>query len=1585
MNSTSDSASPIPPTNYPEDEHGKRRSFKRDRTMKESDDIIVEGCVKEISDATFTDSAREDSDIDMPSSKTPPTTSHVSSKNPRVHHSILPEEDEEEERGSSGSSRSTSRLGGEGRDQENNVLMQVYLPPEVDAEDQKRKLVAELRDSKELRSEVERAFEFVQSNSTGRERATKRKQATDSSSREAKNGKISLEEYRQDALLQMEECGLMATNEFGKERSPPCWDLMSDTESEEDTTPITDRASSHRLERFKQSEQLAEKLSSASLPSKLLERINSLSGDDTAVPKAHSLTGARARRGRTLKQHDNDLEDALKTEPEVGIQQFLPEPLLDDEDKPGEMNALHPSEKHLTTTDSILGEASQFGSSAQTESMHIGLWLALQQKIRLLMKERAKQALRADELRCYLDEEPLVYLFQPERVPRDVRFSEQGSTHADSVGQTSPASLETLRPQFTGPRSHALHALAACQAYARMQLLNHPDEQLSVGALEKVSCFRTSVGISLPKDEDIFCQNTSSNASSSSEVRKPDSTPEIQQPSLLPREDPLAATSNSHAHWISLERFMQCHRSSAKDFGSRALTRGEFEFLLLARKMVKKRTNIGRSDNFFCGMCLRDNCTHYSRMMCRACAHQYKFCSDFVDFVCANDELKETINRGGSTKRLVGKAYDWLKSLSGKKWEPVSVSAIAKKCGITLADNVLGKEEEPSLEFPDANGNTSAVAYSSGSVSREVFLPWSPAMHHFDCERMTESLEDELSSWWYASNSVSNQRTLELALQVASDAIHMQHQFLDVVRWKWSYYLKSFVSGNTDVDLQNPFAEDPVPGFSEITGNSESPSLSRWFSDPNRPECILDGIPPGVNMKLRFMALESVRLKLQKSGDANPEATLTGDGFKMVMDTISEVQSSAVSLHLAWERAQHRILECIPSKHMVATISCLYSTVAYSKGIYGQHLLIVPASYVRLWHWTLQWLCPDHIISHYTGKPRTRVQLRKGWIPSGALSGDSSSALPFASASHLSHVCLVSAAMFMHDIKHFQKAFWTSVVVQSHGPPFSSYSLPARTSSVCQASIQLETISRVLILPPAASAEMTVNDASPAKENGPFPNEVVLSRSLPDVFNASTDTTYGPHSTIPSGCLQWVFSDVWKKLDTDTSRRARQELVNITSWYDEKIDDGLFSPSHGDVNLAKEVLSQHSPGSFKELGLENCCNALRCWPHDLSESPFGKLPSTYCLPVRLSLAILQPSIVRQGQDLSLLSPDIINKLRKELLPPLDWKRPVSPDHEIASSVFQSKERVDDGDGHDSKAQDSDPVLVGSASEIQSGLLPLPVVDWRKDEVAKEMGVAVDGEDSVDEDTADDGPSPDPGVLKVLKMMGADQQRETLGYLRRTRALLAKLNENGRMPPTYVPALLQGDQSIVNSWQSLHDAAERYLGDPVAALVSADGKWGRFLREAYFYERSQLTAQENLRKATGDSAYSKLLVPTGKSFVLGRCGIAERRALVAGGINVRPGDRVGDIHFVVSDSPSSSRVQASIFMREDSSKPKFFLRAHGRDPILVDGELCMCPRYARRVPHHSASTPLEQAPLHHGSVVVISNKVMVFLEVGASRF
>ena len=1381
--------------------------------------------------------------------------------------------------------------------------------------------------------------------------------------RPRKAGCISMEEIRDHSISHLEQRGLKSSNSFRKDRGAPSWDLMTDTESEEEEDSVNPL--SIRDRNFDEAEKLADKVFTNPLSEEAFRTMHAEEADSD-IPKINSLTGARARRGRTIKQIEQDMEEVMEPEHRVGVQQYLEEPLLDDKErKPKQGPNGKSPEKLLTTTDSILGEAARFGSSNQSEStIHVGLWVALQQKIRLLMKERAKQALRSNELNAYLEEEPLLHLFQPKRVPADVRLPDQ--TNSMNVGSSLPkeaTSLATIRPKYPGARSNAIQLLASCHAYADLQM-GMCDDWPSPPELLKLSHFRSNALESAPDDQQIFCK-----VETESEVEATKTSPaveNVERPSLMPQENPINNSSNSHAHWISLERFMQCHRSSTRDFGSKTLTKGEFEFLLLARKMVKKRTNIGRSDNFFCGMCLRDTCAHYSRMMCRACAHQYKFCSDFIDYVCANDELKETINKSGSTKRLVGKAYDWLKTLSGKKWEPVSVESIAKKCGITIADNVLRDDEEPPLEYP-TDFKFGGAPSNGKRLAESAVLPWMATLHHFDCERMNTSIEKELPTSWFSDPKGDPSTAVEKAMDVAKQAYRMQQEFLSTVQNCWVQYLRGFSRSSHNPDFQNPFAEDPVPGFSEITENSINDPLSRWFSDPDK---ILDGIPPGVNVKLRFLAVETEKLRLKYNGHQDPDKILLGEGFAKIRDTLDEINESVKSLHLSWERAQHRIFECVPSKVMTAVVSCFYSTIAFSKGIYGHHLLVVPAAYLRMWHWMLQWLCPDHIISHYGGKPRTRVQLRKGWVQSSALQSDCSQGYPFASGSHLSHICLVSAAKFLHDFKHFQKAFWTSVTVQSHGPPSSSYVLPARTSSVCSAAAQLDTISRVLILPPPASAEVAGQAGYENAAEGPYPNEIVLSRSLPDVFGPS-DAYNKDKADAPYDLLHWVFSDVWKHTEGDTLRKARQELAHISSWYETRVSTQLFlsnSPRPVDVANLESKLGDINPGIFLQLGMEDLVTALRAWPEGMCNSPFGRLPSTYCLPVRLSMIFLQPSMIRANLNLQLLSRPSAEEMKTQFSSPLDRNASLTSNTEITSSMFQ---RADTNGRTD--AMSDDPVIVGTALEIQSGLLPLPVVDWRREEVAKAMGVAVESTEPIDDEISEDAPTPEAGVLSALEKMPAWEQKKTLGYLRRARAILAMLNESGRIPPSSVPALLQGDQSLVNTWQELQTAADHFLGKPLAALVSADGQWGRLLREAYFYERAQATAQEEIRKAVGDNSFAKVLVPAGESFVLGRCGREERYSLEAAGIKAMPGNRVGDIHCIISKDDRMSRVQASIVVREESGHRKFFLGVHGLASVFVDGRLYTWGRADVGTANNS------EAPLHHGSVIGVADKILIFLE------
>jgi hypothetical protein len=60
-----------------------------------------------------------------------------------------------------------------------------------------------------------------------------------------------------------------------------------------------------------------------------------------------------------------------------------------------------------------------------------------------------------------------------------------------------------------------------------------------------------------------------------------------------------------------------------------------------------------------------------------------------------------------------------------------------------------------------------------------------------------------------------------------------------------------------------------------------------------------------------------------------------------------------------------------------AQIATYLAHLAECKSLWGPFLLVVPAAYVRLWTWTLQWACPLLVTMPYCGEGRDRANMKR--------------------------------------------------------------------------------------------------------------------------------------------------------------------------------------------------------------------------------------------------------------------------------------------------------------------------------------------------------------------------------------------------------------------------------------------------------------------------------------------------------------------------------------------------------------------------------------------------------------------------------
>src|SRR4051812_13458811 len=95
----------------------------------------------------------------------------------------------------------------------------------------------------------------------------------------------------------------------------------------------------------------------------------------------------------------------------------------------------------------------------------------------------------------------------------------------------------------------------------------------------------------------------------------------------------------------------------------------------------------------------------------------------------------------------------------------------------------------------------------------------------------------------------------------------------------------------------------------------------------------------------------------------------------------------------------------------VMTIALL-AHLAVEKGIWGEHLIIVPTSVIVNWEMEFKRWCPAFKILAYHGSAKERKWKRKGW-----------------SDPNLFHVCITSYQLVLQDAKVFKRKKWHYLIL----------------------------------------------------------------------------------------------------------------------------------------------------------------------------------------------------------------------------------------------------------------------------------------------------------------------------------------------------------------------------------------------------------------------------------------------------------------------------------------------------------------------------------------------------------------------------
>ncbi len=62
-------------------------------------------------------------------------------------------------------------------------------------------------------------------------------------------------------------------------------------------------------------------------------------------------------------------------------------------------------------------------------------------------------------------------------------------------------------------------------------------------------------------------------------------------------------------------------------------------------------------------------------------------------------------------------------------------------------------------------------------------------------------------------------------------------------------------------------------------------------------------------------------------------------------------------------------------------VAAFFARIVETEGSWGPFLVVVPAAYVRLWAWTLQWACPLLVTIPYCQDGYDRLAIRRRLLP----------------------------------------------------------------------------------------------------------------------------------------------------------------------------------------------------------------------------------------------------------------------------------------------------------------------------------------------------------------------------------------------------------------------------------------------------------------------------------------------------------------------------------------------------------------------------------------------------------------------------
>jgi SNF2 family DNA or RNA helicase len=102
------------------------------------------------------------------------------------------------------------------------------------------------------------------------------------------------------------------------------------------------------------------------------------------------------------------------------------------------------------------------------------------------------------------------------------------------------------------------------------------------------------------------------------------------------------------------------------------------------------------------------------------------------------------------------------------------------------------------------------------------------------------------------------------------------------------------------------------------------------------------------------------------------------------------------------------------SKGLGKTIQtiALLAHLAYFKGVWGPHLIVVPTSVILNWEVEFKKWCPGFKILSYYGNQKERKDKRDGWTKENAF-----------------HVCITSYQLVLSDAVNLKRKFWQYLIL----------------------------------------------------------------------------------------------------------------------------------------------------------------------------------------------------------------------------------------------------------------------------------------------------------------------------------------------------------------------------------------------------------------------------------------------------------------------------------------------------------------------------------------------------------------------------